>query len=115
MLICGCISHLTRSDKAYPEQLAWFVDLYMGGISGTTGGVLCGSIATLFYWLLSDFMSYFVLTIAGIFALLGGMQITIPSIIRAVRNRPRADWEDEELEEVEEPAAVVVNHFFCHH
>ncbi len=109
VLICGCISHLTRSDKTYPEQLAWFVDLYMGGISGTTGGVLCGSIATLFYWLLSDFMSYFVLTIAGIFSLLGGMQITIPSIIRAIQNRPRPDWKEED-EVRQEPAAIVVNH-----
>ena len=37
------------------------------------------------------------------------MQITIPSIVRAIQERPRGEWEDEE-EEVQEPAAVLVNH-----
>ena len=43
------------------------------------------------------------------------MQITIPSIVRAVQNRPRPDWKDEEQEECQEPAAVVVNHIANKH
>ena len=38
------------------------------------------------------------------------MQITIPSIIRAIQERPRAEWEEEEKEPRPEPAALVVNH-----
>ena len=37
------------------------------------------------------------------------MQITIPSIIRAIANRPRPDWEEDEDDFIE-PAAIVVNH-----
>ena len=35
-------------------------------------------------------------SLGAVFSLLGAMQITIPSIVRAIKNRPRADWEDEE-------------------
>ena len=38
------------------------------------------------------------------------MHITIPSIVRAIKERPRADWDQEEEEEPQDPATVVVNH-----
>jgi len=84
-------------------------DLYTGGADGSTGGVLCGGIALLLHWLCGTVISYLLLVVGAVFTLLGGMQITIPSIIRAVQNRPRAQWEDEQ-EEQPEPAAIVVNH-----
>ena len=54
-------------------------------------------------------ISYIILILAALLTLLAAFQITLPSIIRAIQNRPRADWEDE-LVEKQEPAAVVVNH-----
>ncbi len=109
VLICGCIAHLMMPTGELSKGIKLLGDLYMGGIYGTTGGLLCGCVAMILRWLCGSVISIIVLVLAAVIALLGAMQITIPSIIRAVQNRPRADWEDEE-EEVQEPAAVVVNH-----
>ena len=109
ILLCGCISHLSLKPQDLATGFALVGDLYKGGISGTTGGLICGCIAMLFHWLFNDVLSYIILIIAAIFTLLGAMQITIPSIIRAVQNRPRPTVQ-KEIPERQEPAAVVVNH-----
>jgi len=111
MLICGCIAHLSVSAGNLPSGFAMVTELYNGGIAGDTGGVVCGLLTELVYWLCGTTISYILFVLAAIVTLLGGMQITIPSIIRAIQNRPRADWEQEEKKEPrQEPAAVVVNH-----
>ena len=107
VLICGVISHLAMGNTMTKWDM---VLLYQGGIAGNTAGLICGSIAMLLSWLLTVPLSYIILIVAALFTLLGAMQITIPSLIRAFQNRPRADWEDEEKEERQEPAALVVNH-----
>ena len=109
ILLCGCISHLSLQPQGLNTGIELVGDLYKGGINGTTGGLICGSIAMLFHWLFNDVLSYIILIISAIFTLLGGMQITIPSIIRAVQNRPRPE-NTKEPGERQEPAAVVVNH-----
>lgn len=109
ILATGCISHLAIDPQGLPSGAALLSELYTGGIAGTTGGFLCGGITMILLWLCGVIISYILLVIAALFLLLGGMQITIPSIIRAIRNRPRPDWE-EVREERQEPAAVVVNH-----
>ena len=109
-LVCvGCISHLAIDNTSLPSGTALLPELFTGGIAGTTGGFVCGGIAMILRWLLGTFISYLLLIVAALLFLLAGMQITIPSIIRAIQNRPRPDWEDE-VEEQQEPAAVVVNH-----
>ena len=107
VFVCGVISHLVMENDFLT---AWNIgQLWNGGLEGNTAGILCGSVAMLLSWLLTVPLSYIILICAGIFTLLGAMQITIPSLIRAFQNRPRADWEDEQ-EERQEPAALVVNH-----
>ena len=109
-LICGCIAHLAANPENISTGFALLSELYMGGISGETGGLLCGGTAMLLHWLCGSVISYIVFIVAAVFTLLGGMQITIPSIIRAVQNRPRLEWEEDEKQEQQDPAAVVVNH-----
>ncbi len=108
VLICGCIHHLASPE--FTDQGYSVANLYMGGIEGTTGGLICGSLGLLFETVFGMVLSYIILIIAAIFTLLGGMQITVISIIRAIQNRPRAEWEDKEQEQRQEPAAVLVNH-----
>ena len=108
VLICGCISQLFL-DTALPKGFAVLATLYQGGSNGTAAGLLCGGICLLVKLLCGWWITLIICIVAAILTLLAAMQITIPSIIRAVQNRPRADWEDEE-EERQEPAAVVVNH-----
>ena len=110
VLFCGCVAHLAQDTHGLEPGLELFRDLYLGGANGDTGGVICGGIAMLARWLCGTALSYILFVLGAVFTLLGAMQITIPSIIRAVKNRPRADWEDEEREPQPEPAAIVVNH-----
>ena len=109
VLICGCISQLSMDTASLPTGFSLLVSLYQGGAAGTTAGLVCGGIALLLRWLCGSVLSYVILILAALFTLLASFQITIPSIIRAVQNRPRADWEDE-VEDIPEPASVVVNH-----
>ena len=110
VLLCGCISQLVLGSVGLPEGASVLKALFDGGINGTTAGLFCGGFALLTQAIFGTVLSYIVFIVAGVFTLLAAFQITIPSLVRAVQNRPRADWENDELEEVEEPAAVVVNH-----
>ena len=106
--LCGSISHLVLSPKSLPQGIAVIAELYTGGVVGTTGGVLCGGFAMFIQWMCGTVISYILFIVGAILTLLGGMQITIPSIIRAIQSRPRDDSEAE-AEPKQEPASVVVN------
>ncbi len=109
VLICGCISHMGMNPQKLSSGAALLEELYLGGIEGTTAGVLCGGTAMLLRLLLGPAITWILLVLVAVLSLLGAMQITIPSIIRAIQERPRAQWETE-TEERPEPAAMVVNH-----
>ncbi len=110
--ICGCISQIILlMDDSYslPTGMSLLSELVSGGRNNETAGLICGGIGLLIAELFGPGLSMIVLVVAALLTLLASFQITIPSIIRAIQNRPRADWEDDEPE-AEEPAAVVVNH-----
>ena len=111
VLACGCVAHLGYDTSALPENVGILSELYVGGISGTTAGLLCGGLAMLLRALFGTVLTYIILVIAMVLTLLGSLQITIPSIVQAIKDRPRPDWDDQpEKPEPQEPAAVVVNH-----
>ncbi len=104
----GCISHLWNIHATGFNNYS-LVNLYKSGITGASGGIICGLITKLLHWLCHVAITYIILIIAALLTLLGSMQITVPSIIRAIQNRPKADWEEEE-KVYPDPASVVVNH-----
>jgi len=106
VLICGAIHHMLICPKSIAIS-----DLFRGGYRSVnlTAGFICGITAQVLRALCGRVITYILLFVAAVLTLLGGMQITIPSIVRAVQNRPRADWEDE-VEDKPEPASIVVNH-----
>ena len=108
ILVSGCISQLFMQSNL-PSGFAVVSALFDGGANGATAGLVCGGIALLLKSLLGTWISRIILIVADLFLLLAALNVTIPSIVRAIQNRPRAEWEDEE-EVREEPAAVVVNH-----
>ena len=110
VMLCGCITHMGLNPLGLPDGFALLTELYNGGVDGTTGGLLCGGIAIFVKSCCGTVLTYIILIVAALFTLLGGMQITVPSIVRAIQNRPRPDWDTDEEEERQEPAAVVVNH-----
>ena len=111
VLLCGCIFHMSVNNQTFIGGIKILGDLYTAGLHGYSGGIICGGIAMLVRWACGDVISYILFILGAVFTLLAAMNITIPSIIRAIRNRPRDDWDSEEFVEVRpEPAAVVVNH-----
>ena len=116
LIVCiGTFAHLVQVSGAYVQDVNLIQWLYEGGINGTTGGLICGLIAC-GLWFCLNIVSYILLSVVGVFLIMGSLQITIPSIVRALENRPRGDWEtDEALEERPEPASVVVNHLANKH
>ena len=104
VILCGCIAHLS-----YNADIK-FNELYAHGVAGTSGGLICGGISMFIQWLCGAVISYIIFILATVFTLLGSMQITITSIIRAIQNRPRPEWIEQEEEPKQEPAAVVINH-----
>ena len=108
VLLCGAIYHLIMQRVDFFDGANVLAELYAGGRSGKTGGVLCGGIAVLLRWSCGTPMSFLITILGAIITLLGAMQITIPSLIRAIANRPRPDWEEDEDDYID-PAAVVVN------
>lgn len=113
VVACGSIAHLV-SDSDMPFNWDAIRSLYQRGNEGSSGGLICGSIAIILDCLVREFLSYLLLVLTALISLLGAMHITITSIIRAIQDRPRPDWE-EEKEERQEPAAVVVNHIANKH
>lgn len=108
--LCGMLFHLMVEAGELPKGFNVFSALYSGGITGTTGGVLCGGLAIVLCTFLGKTLSYVVCGVGAVLTLLGAMQITIPSIIRAIANRPRDDWEEDDEDDYIDPAAIVVNH-----
>ncbi len=106
--LCGCISHLVMSPDFTENVWENVVFLYQGGISGTAGGVLCGGLTVAMVWLCGPVITYIIFILCAILTLLASLEITIPSLIQAIHDRPRGDWELEEKES-EPPAAKVVN------
>ena len=117
IVMCGCVAHLILNPENLPVKFFPLLGvLYRGGSIGTTGGVICGGIAIVMKLLLGSVLPYFVFILTAIFTLFATFQITIPSVIRAIKNRPRAEWEEEdEQAEPQEPAAVVINHIANKH
>ena len=106
--LCGVIYHLIVSSLSIADGIAVVPQLFTGGAAGTTGGVFCGGAAIVLEWACGTALSYLITILGAVLAMLGAMQITIPSIIRAIANRPRPDWDEDEDDYIE-PAAIVVN------
>ena len=107
--LCGVLYHLIVSALSVADGIDVIPQLFTGGAAGSTGGIFCGGFAILLEWACGTALSYIISILGAILTMLGAMQITIPSIIRAIANRPRPDWEDEDDDFIE-PAAIVVNH-----
>ncbi len=105
---CGVIYHLIVSSLSVADGIEVIPQLFTGGATGRTGGIFCGGLAILLEWACGTALSYLITISTAVLAMLGAMQITIPSIIRAIANRPRPDWEEDEDDFIE-PAAIVVN------
>ena len=107
VFLCGCIYHLAVREQETATGFALIFELFTSGVEGRTGGVLCGGAAMLLRWLCGKTLALVFCVFFAILTLLGAMNITIPSIIRAIANRPKDDYAEED--DYIDPATVVVN------
>ena len=111
VLLCGTVSHLCMPAQTFSGGFKTIAELYTGGSEGTTAGIICGSMAILLDSACGDLIAFLLLGISILLCLLGSVQLTVPSLIRAYLNRPREeDYEEDGEEDIPEPAQVVVNH-----
>lgn len=115
MICVGCIAHWVNvyalgNEVYFDTRFPWVGDLYESGIEGTSGGVICGGLTELLLWIFNKILTLIILVFAALLNLMASFKLTIPSIVRAIENRPRPEWEEEEEEEESEPAQIVVNH-----
>ncbi|MCI8525821.1 MAG: DNA translocase FtsK [Oscillospiraceae bacterium] len=84
--------------------------LYQGGISGTAGGLAAGFLALLFETVFSRVGAVILFILLFLLELLGSLNMTVISLIRAIRNRPRLPKYEAPDEEPPDPAEILVNH-----
>ena len=82
--------------------------LWDGGIDGTAGGVLAGGLASLLEALISRIGAAAVVIIGMLLSLITSLNMTVPSIVTAIRNRPRAEYAEPQREH-KDPAQVLVD------
>ncbi len=109
----AAIVHLLTRNLVLPGGAAMVGALYTSGASGVGGGVLGGLLAALFNVAFGRVLSVILLFLLGLLCALCVVDITVLALVRAFRDRPRPEYDDEEDEE--EPAAKVVNHFATRH
>ena len=82
--------------------------LWDGGIDGTAGGVLAGGIASLLEALISRIGAAAVVIVGMLLSLITSLNMTVASIVMAIRNRPRAEYAEPQREH-KDPAQVLVD------
>ena len=72
VLLCGCISHLTLVPETREVSFKSILALYQQGVSGQSGGILCGVLAMLG---IQTFM-----IVAGVIKMIPLTGVTMPSL-----------------------------------
>ena len=109
VFLCGCISHISVSQSDLGSGMEFVANLYQGGNTGSTGGVLCGMAAEILKATFGTVLSYVFLIVGALLCLMAAFRITIPSLIRAFQERPRFEDEEEEVVTRPDPSSVIVN------
>ena len=114
ILTVSAVYHLIQGEALVWE---WKVvpALFKGGIAGTTGGLLGGLLAMLLKTGITVVGAYIVLILVMLVQIITIMNMTVNSIITAIKNRPRLQKPDEEPEPEQDTAERIVNHVANRH
>jgi len=105
----GALVHLVGSNPNIAWRLAMLGDLYNGGVEGTAGGLIAGFLAMLLEAVISKVGAVIVFILLFLLEALGALNMTVASIVSAIRNRPRLTYDEPEEKPVDR-AAAIVNH-----
>lgn len=106
----GALVQLVGGGAGVAWGFSMVPGLYRGGIAGTAGGLLAGFFAMLFEVIFSRVGAVILWILVFLLALLGSLNMTVVSLIQAIRNRPRLPEYEEPAGEPVDTAAAIVNH-----
>lgn len=110
-LIFGSFAHLIIRSSDYEWSFLSLLELFHSGVSGNSGGMLSGFAAEALAAVISTVGAGIFFFVASVLMLLRGFNMTISSIARAIKERPRPTYElDDEDKLPPDPAKKIVNH-----
>ena len=85
VVLYGMMHHLLVNDVSLVNQTAEvLVGFYEDGISGASGGIICGFLASMMRYLLGKGLSVLLVFVLGVLSLLGVMDCTLLGLIAAL-------------------------------
>ena len=100
-------------DADYSGFLVAVKDLYLGGTTGASSGVICGGIGLLLEGIFGDIIAFILLMLLAAVLLLRSMEITLTGLYKAIQARPRPE-QDKDDQPPRDHAAELVNFFADH-
>ena len=116
IITISAIYHLIQGPEI-PWKWAMVKTLFQGGQDGTTGGLIAGFLAIALQTCLTTVGAYIVLALLLLVQLITTMNMTVNSLITAIKNRPRVPGSQEPEEDLPEQdtAERIVNHMANKH
>ena len=112
--LVGSLVQLVGGSFDAPEGWEVITALWDGGISGTAGGVLSGGLASLLAALISRIGAVIVVIVGMLLSLITSLNMTVASIVTAIKNRPRAEYAEPQREH-KDTAQAIVDTVATHH
>ena len=112
--LVGSLVQLVGGSFDAPEGWDVVTALWDGGISGTAGGVLSGGLASLLAALISRIGAVIVVIVGMLLSLITSLNMTVASIVTAIKNRPRAEYAEPQREH-KDTAQAIVDTVATHH
>lgn len=106
-VVLGALFQVLAKSDPIVWKFAVVKQLYLGGISGPAGGLISGLVGGCLSAALSKFGATVLLLALFAGCMLAPLNMTPRSLILAIRNRPRAEMEPEEQQDM---AERIVNH-----
>ena len=112
--LIGSLVHLVGGKFEADWDWSLIAVLWDGGIGGTVGGVLSGGLASVLSLLISRVGAVIVIIIGMLLSLITSLNMTVASIVSAIKNRPRAEYAEPQREH-KDPAQVLVDSVATRH
>ena len=109
-LCVGMLHHLFSDSAWINWEFKMVADLWSTGIEGTSGGVVAGFLAMFLELIISKIGAVILSILLLVLSLLTSFNMTVASLYRAIRNRPRPAEYEPPVREHADPAEVLVNH-----
>ena len=106
-LVIGCIAHLFACDVAFSGGFKTVIEMFETGRNLESGGLISGLVALLFKTVFSKIGAAVLFIAAAVGLLIMALNMTISSIYRAIKDRPRLEYEEPEEEKPDTAAAIV--------